>query len=417
MELLPGPVEPPNPPTDSLVNQQTRELVVLNSIFQIISSTGNLSDTLEQVLDFVLSIVNSSVGWVCLHDQDGGCTSFTGYKGLCFTNANGMATPCLVHCVCDRVRKTKEVVVMNALTKGCPLLLVEGEPDRQIVGHVSIPLTTKARLVGQLNIAFDHPRQISDNDIELLRTIGPQLAVTIENARLWDDIQNKELMLKKLLNNVVTAQEEERRRISRELHDEMGQNLTSLLIGLRVLENSEACGVKEDLIGGMAKTVSGMLSSIHDLTLELRPPMLDDLGLIPALTHYIMECPARLGLEVDYEVVGSSDRHLSHEAEIMVYRIVQESLTNVARHSKATRASILLNKGGTSFTVIIEDNGLGFDVKEAKGKVQNQQPKRLGLFGMEERAALVGGTLTIETSPGAGTSVYIEIPWESEPDE
>ena len=415
MDVIPDPANNLTSPSEILVNQQKRELVVLNSIFQIISSTSKLTDTLEKVLDFVLSMVNSSVGWVCLHDQDGGCTSFTGYKGLCFSDGDGMPAPCLVHCVCDRVRKTKEIVMMNTLARGCPLLLIEGEPDRKIVGHISVPLMTKSRLVGQLNIAFDQPQQISTDDVELLRTIGPQLAVAIENARLWDEIQSKEMMLKKLLNNVVSAQEEERRRISRELHDEMGQNLTSLLIGLQVLEHTQACSMKEDLIGGMEKTVSGMLTSIHDLTLELRPPMLDDLGLIPAITHYIMDCPTRLGIQVDYEVMGSNGRRLSHEAEIMIYRIVQESLTNVARHSNASKASVILNQGSECFTVIIEDNGVGFDVKEIKGNGKKRQPQRLGLFGMEERAALVGGTLTIESAPGSGTSVYIEIPWESVP--
>lgn len=416
MDSMPCPANSPEPVSDARMNQQKRELVVLNSIFQIIASSSKLSDTLEKVLDFVLSMVNSSVGWVCLHDQDGVCASFTGYKGLCFSTHSGSGpTPCLAHCVCDRVRQTKEVVMINSLAKGCPLLLVEGEPDRQIVGHVSIPLTTKSRLVGQLNVAFDSDKQIHPDDLELLKAIGPQLAVAIENARLWDEIQNKERMLKKLLNNVVSAQEEERRRISRELHDEMGQNLTSLLIGLRVLENTEACCMKEELIGGMSKTVSEMISSIHDLALELRPPTLDDLGLVPALVRYIQDCPERLGISVDHEVLGTNGRHLSHEAEIAAYRMVQEALTNVARHSHASKASVILNQGGPSLSIIIEDNGDGFDLKEFKGK--KGQTKRLGLFGMQERAALVGGSVTVESSPGAGTSVYIEIPWEASPND
>lgn len=401
-----------NPSADDPLIQQQRELEIMKSIFQIIGGPSGLSDTLERALEFVLSMVDSSVGWVCLHDQEGGCSSFVGHQGLCFTNESGEPTPCLVHCVCDRVRKTREIVVMNKLARGCPLLLVEGEPERQIVGHVSVPLIAKSRLVGQLNIAFNNPHQVNKNDIELLRTIAPQLAVVIENARLWEEVQNKEQVLKKLLNSVVTAQEEERRRISRELHDEMGQNLSSLLIGLSVLEKTEACSKKDDIIGGMTKTVSGMITSIHDLALELRPTTLDDLGLIPALTQYIMECPARLGIPVDYEIVGSNGKRLAREAEITVYRIVQESLTNVARHSKASKANVILNQGNKSFTVIIEDNGVGFDIKEMKDR--NRKLKRLGLYGMEERAALVGGTFTVESTPGSGTSIYVEIPWEPE---
>lgn len=406
-------IENNSSPTELPQDPQNRELMILNSVLEIISSTNRLSETLEQALGFVLSTVNADVGWVCLHNSDGGCYSFVGQQGLCFSNTTGKPTPCLVNCVCDRVRRTKEVVIINRLSPGCPLVKVAGEPDRKITGHVSIPMMTKSRLVGQLNIAFTHAGKIPPADIDLLRRIAPPLAVAIENALLWEELQNKEQMLKKLLINVVTAQEEERRRISRELHDEMGQNLSSLLIGLSLLEKSSECSGRENLLGSMTTTVSGMISSIHDLALELRPTALDDLGLISALTQYISECPTRLGIQVDYEIIGSSEKRLSREAEIMVYRIVQESLTNVARHAKASKASILLNKGEKSLTIIIEDNGVGFDLQEVR--LRNKKMKRLGLYGMEERAALVGGVLTIESTPGNGTSIYVEIPWEVEP--
>lgn len=397
-------------PAEQPANQHLRELEILNSIFQIMSSANSLAETLEKALEFVLTMIDSTVGWVCLHDQDENCFSFVGYKGLCFSNAN--ASPCLISCVCDRVRKTKEVVIVNKLTKGCPLLLIknENQPEELIVGHVSVPLVTNSRLVGQLNIAFNDPQHIRQGDIDLLRTVAPHLAVLIENVRLWEELQNKEIRLKKLLNSVVNAQEEERQRISRELHDEMGQNLTSLLIGLRILENSDTCSEKENIIGGMTRTVTGMITSIHDLALELRPTSLDDLGLIPALTQFFSECPDRIGIDVDYQVVGESNRQLSHEAEITVYRILQESLTNVARHAKASKANVILNLGGDSFIAIIEDNGIGFDPKTVNR--DQTKVKHIGLYGMEERAALVGGTFIVESTLGSGTSIFVEIPWD-----
>jgi len=310
------------------------------------------------------------------------------------------------------VRKTREIVIVSQLTKGCPLLLIKNEdqPEELIVGHVSVPLVANTRLVGQLNIAFNDPQHIRQADIDLLRTVAPHLGVVIENARLWEELHKKETRLKKLLNSVVNAQEEERQRISRELHDEMGQNLTSLLIGLRILEHADNCSEKETVISGMSRTVTGMISSIHDLALELRPASLDDLGLIPALTQYFSECADRIGIEVDYQVVGESEHRLSHEADITVYRIVQESLTNVARHSKASKANVILNLGGKSFMVIIEDNGIGFNPQTV-----NADPamvKHIGLYGMEERAALVGGNFIVESTPGAGTSIFVEIPWD-----
>ncbi len=393
---------------DLMVLRQRRELAILNAIFEVISSTNDLQETLEKALDFILSFIDSAVGWVCLLEQEGTCSAFVGYKGLCFADSDGGPTPCLAHCVCDRVRKTKDVVIVTKLNKGCPLRSLDEEEVQQIVGHVSVPLSVKGRIVGQLNVAFKDPDQVDHDDIELLRTVGPQLAVAIENARLWRELQHKEKMRSELLKKVVTAQEEERRRISRELHDEMGQNLTSMLIGLKVLWNSRQDEQSVEVINNLCKTVSGMLSSIHDLALELRPTVLDDLGLEAALAQFFKESQARLGVTVDFEVIGMDHHRLSHEVETTLYRIAQESITNVARHSKAQNASVVLRLGEKSIVLIVEDNGTGFDPWEVRQ--EQGHPKRLGLYGMEERAALVGGTLTVESKPGMGTTVYVEVP-------
>jgi len=395
---------------DAAVLQQRRELAILNAIFEVISSTNDLKETLEKALDFILSFIGSAVGWVCLLEQEGSCSAFVGYKGLCFSNDEGGPAPCLAHCVCDRVRKTKEAVVVTRLNQECPLRLLDENGEQRVTGHVSVPLAAKGRIVGQLNVAFNDPNQVDRNDIELLRTVGPQLAVAIENARLWGELQRKEKMRAELLKKVVSAQEEERRRISRELHDEMGQNLTSMLIGLKILWNSNKDDQSAEVINGLCKTVSGMLASIHDLALELRPAVLDDLGLEAALAQLLKDSRARLGIPVDFEVIGSNARRLPREVETTLYRIAQESLTNVARHAKAQKASVMLRRGEKSIVLIVEDNGAGFDPREVRQVPDS--PQRLGLYGMEERAALVGGTFTVESNPGMGTTIYVEVPLE-----
>jgi signal transduction histidine kinase len=397
---------------DRMVLQQKRELAILNAIFEVISSTNDLKETLEKALDFILSFIDSAVGWVCLLEQEGACSAFVGYKGLCFSNGDGGPTPCLAHCVCDRVRKTKDVVVVTRLNPGCPLRSLDESGIEQVAGHVSVPLTAKGRIVGQLNVAFSEADQVDKHDIELLRTIGPQLAVAIENARLWGELQHKEKMRAELLRKVVSAQEEERRRISRELHDEMGQSLSSLLIGLKFLWNAKKDEQSSGVIENLCRTVSEMLESIHDLALELRPTALDDLGLEAALAQYFKECPARLGVKVDFEAISMNGRRLPRELETTFYRIAQESLTNVARHAKAENASVVLRASETSIVLIVEDDGTGFDPWAAR---QGQEhPRRLGLYGMEERAALVGATLTVESAPGQGTTIYVEAPLDAE---
>lgn len=392
------------------LRQQKRELAILTAIFQTISNSTTLKDTLEKALDIVLTALDSSIGWVCLLWDDGTCEAFVGQQGLCMPAGDNVEkkTPCLVRCVCSRVRRTSDIVVMDKLTLGCPLLVLENGQTKPIVGHVSLPLTAKSRIVGQLNVAFNDRKQVDQMDLDLLRTIGPQLGVVVENARLWEEVQNKEHLRKELLKKVVSAQEEERRQLSRELHDELGQEMTSLLVRLQVLENLGPGEAASELVAGMKKTVMELLTLTHDMALELRPPSLDDIGLVAALAQYTKSVPGYLGIKVDFEAVGCERCRLPREVETTLYRIIQESLTNVARHSGASQASVLLEKKNGAITAIIEDNGVGFDLRDVR--TAQSRKSHLGLYGMEERAALVGGTFTIESKPGAGTTIYVEIP-------
>ncbi len=394
--------------------QQNQQLAILNAIIQTVSSTYNLHETLEAALEKILAVVNAPTGWICLLGDDNSCSAFVGYRGLCFTNAVGEPTPCLAMCVCSRVRQTEDVVLIRQLAPGCPLLAVDQNNEVvKITGHISVPLMTKARIVGQLNISFSEPRQADQIDIDLLKAIAPQLAVAIENARLWEAVQEKEALQKELLKRLVAAQEEERKRISRELHDEFGQEMTSMLVRLQVLEKMEREAQAGEMIDGLKTSVSQLLVSIHDLALELRPTTLDDLGLVPALTQYVKTCPANLGITVEFQELGISGQRLPREVETTLYRIIQEALTNVARHAKVNKASILLRRNERSITAIIEDNGVGFEREHSNGREGKRQ--RLGIYGMEERVALIGGSLTIESKPGSGTTIYIEIPVEENP--
>ncbi len=381
---------PPGEITQKLCQQQQRELEIIKAIIQTVSGSHSLQATLESALEIVLSVVNSSIGWICLLDEMNACSAFVGFKGICFDHNGGVSTPCLEKCVCGRVRRTGDVVMIRNLSEECPLCKDAQSLSQKIVGHVSVPLFANSRIVGQLNVAFSDQDQAEQIDIELLRTISPQLAVAVENARLWDEVQKKEILRKELLKRVVTAQEEERRRISRELHDEMGQELTSLLIRLQVLEKADDSAKSSEIINGLKQTTSQMLTSIHDLALELRPTVLDDLGLVPALEQYCKSCPGYLGIEVDFSTIGMNDFRLPREIETTLYRIIQESLTNVARHSGAKGASVLIKLNEANIVTIIGDSGVGFEPKENHlGSARNNH---LGIYGMQERVSLVGGS-------------------------
>jgi signal transduction histidine kinase len=214
----------------------------------------------------------------------------------------------------------------------------------------------------------------------------------------------REQLRTQLLAKVITAQEDERRRISRELHDETGQALTSLMVRLQMLNQQCPLPELKPQMDDLRDVLVETLNNIHNLSKELRPSALDDLGLQAAIQRYVQDYNQRFPIRVDFLVVGLDDDRLSSIVETAVYRIVQESLTNIARHAQAQNASVLLEKRDFCIRAIIEDDGIGFDSHQAA------QSNRLGLYGMTERAQLLDGNLTIESTPGQGTTVFVEVP-------
>lgn len=224
------------------------------------------------------------------------------------------------------------------------------------------------------------------------------------------ELKAKEEMRLELLRRVITAQEEERRRISRELHDETGQYLTSLMLGLKTIEDAQSTEVTRKTAIALREISEQAFDAVHSLSLELRPGLLDDVGLVAALTRHASEYQRRTGIEVKLSAAAMDDGRLrlSPDIELTLYRIVQEALTNVARHSGAAQARVLLYRDAHSVTAIVEDDGRGFDM--AGFARSESRHGRLGLFGMEERASLIGGRLVVESAPGLGTTVLVRVP-------
>ncbi len=207
-----------------------------------------------------------------------------------------------------------------------------------------------------------------------------------------------------LARRLVEVQEAERRAVARELHDEAGQMMTALKLKLSLLRRDERFPADlQDELAGLQTTVDEIMLGLHQLAMNLRPPSLDRYGLVPALEQYIAAFRRQREMRVEFFVEGLDQQRLPDHVATAVYRIVQEALTNIARHAQANQAGIVLSARGGRLNLVVEDDGQGFDVAAAF------QTARLGLLGMRERVEMLGGTLDIESGPG-GTRLFVDVP-------
>jgi PAS domain S-box-containing protein len=213
----------------------------------------------------------------------------------------------------------------------------------------------------------------------------------------------------RLLDQVISAQEEERGRIARELHDGAGQSLMALLVGLHAIETASGSDSAQELAKTYRAIAAQALDEVRRLAVGLRPSVLDDLGLAPAIERYVTQYTQAYGIPVDVHITGLEDARLPTTVETTLYRIIQEALTNVAKHAGASIVSVLIERQSTGVHAIIEDDGCGFDVQTALHVPA--AAKHFGLHSMRERATLLNGTIAIESTPdGGGTTVYVTIP-------
>jgi len=225
---------------------------------------------------------------------------------------------------------------------------------------------------------------------------------------LFDEACQMQENLRNLSRRVLRVQEEERKRISRELHDEVGQALTAINVHLAVLDKSD--GLPEDQlrnkISDARRLLEETMETVHGFSRELRPATLDDLGLLPALRGYVRAFAERTSVRTCFSGCRGLEK-MGSEQKVVVYRVAQESLTNVAKHAQATRVQIKLRNLKHGVVMEIRDNGKSFSVEEQLGRPRQ---KRLGLLGIQERVRLVNGDFAIQSKPGKGTTVRVQIP-------
>jgi PAS domain S-box-containing protein len=270
-------------------------------------------------------------------------------------------------------------------------------------GYLCISLFPKGETQGMIFLADGKRDAFRDDQIAFYKTLGQQIGVAIQNARLFGEVRQSHAEMKALSLRLVHVQEEELRHVGRELHDEIGQLLTGLGLTLEMaLQTTEVSASSLMKAKTLADTITGL---VRELSRRLRPSMLDDLGLFPTLPWLFERFSSHMGIQVIFEHMIAHKKRFDREIETAVYRIIQEALTNVARHAKTDRATVRLWSSDSALGVQIEDDGIGFDAPSV-GNVN-------GLNGMRERAMLLGGRFVIDTCVGGGTRLTAEFPMKT----
>jgi signal transduction histidine kinase len=292
-------------------------------------------------------------------------------------------------------------VLERARSERVDTVVEDAEIDQNVARRLGVtsalyvPLVVHRRPIGVV-IAHDRdgadPR-FSDEDLRVAEVLASRAAIAVDLA---------ERVSRDAVRRVVEAQEQERARLARELHDETGQALTSILLELKALEDVVIGDDGRARAEALRELVVKTLQDVRRLAVELRPAALDDFGLVPALERLVDSVRDTADVEVQLET-GLGEERLASDLETTLYRFVQEGLTNVLKHAGARRVSILLVRKDGSVSAVIEDDGRGFAVDDVR-------PDALGLAGMRERAALLGGRFAIESAPGRGTTVAVEVP-------
>jgi signal transduction histidine kinase len=385
--------------------------MALSRVSAALSGLHELDAILKIGLDNVLNILNGAVGGIMLLDELSQTLFYRVYHGLSDKYAEEMRLK-IGEGIAGKVAQSGRAVLLEDITS---------EPDAartDLIGleglkaFISVPLRAKDNVLGVMNVASRVSHCFTKEDVHLLHSIGDQLGTAIEQAILQERLRKARERLRKLARQNLVAEEEERRRIARELHDETSQSLSGIALQLEALAEMAAKSGNQDaqFIAGLKK-VQSLTVQVHKevsrVISNLHPTVLDTLGLVAAVRQHAKNSLQPLNINVTIDVKGT-ERRFPPDVEAALFRVIQGSIGNIVEHSKAKNASIVLVYQPDEFSLSISDDGQGFNVSrltdvEASGRGR-------GLFSMRERIGSLGGTSGVESKVGAGTTVWAKIP-------
>lgn len=386
-------------------------LLALSQISGAVCGLWDLEAILRIALDNVLDIVSGGTGGILLLDEKSGTLQYRVQRGLSAKYTDEVSVK-VGEGIAGRVVQTGEPMLLEDISKDPrsahpDLISAEG-----LKAFISIPLKSKGNVVGVMNVASHSAGRFGSDDLTLLCSISDYLGTAIEQASLYGRLAKARERYQALLRHSLTAQEEERKRIARELHDETSQALTTLSLNLQaIIEMTEMKGINDpELLNRLKTTHSYTIhagNEIVKLMKELRPTLLDELGLPSAIHRYAKDNLQSQGINVSAEFNGMDER-LEPEVEVTLFRIAQGAIGNILEHSGAKNAFIKLDCSTGQCELNITDDGKGFDVNKLTRV--DSRGRGAGLFTMMERAGMVGGSCQAESRPGRGTEIVVKIP-------
>ncbi len=388
--------------TDSeTLRQRNHELSILNIIAQSLNREVDLTRTVQSALQHVADLLDMETGWIFLMDDTGDQTYLAASQNLpsgLATDSNRMQGSC--YCL-DTYRTGDMAGAANVNVIECTRLrgLVKAGHDAETDGlryHASIPLYARGKKLGVLNVASRDWRQLSPDDLRLLYTVGDLLSMALERSRLF-------------AHSTEIGAIEERNRLAREMHDTVAQGLTAITLRLETIDALLEASAETDRIQLMVQQTLELtrdnLTEVRRSVLDLRAAPLEGRTLAEALNELTTVSSENWCISVQFDAHNAS-HPLPRRLESGLYRIAQEALTNIHHHAQAQHVQVRLTTMPERIQLVVEDDGQGFDTS------QNITQGHYGLIGMNERVRLLGGRLQISSTPGAGTRLEVEIPFE-----
>jgi signal transduction histidine kinase len=390
---------------------QPSEVLVLSRISAALSGLWDLDAILGVGLDSALDIMNGTIGEILLIDERTQQLSRLVHRGLSKEFLENIRTS-LGEGITGSVAQSGKAVLLEDISSDPRLAYRELVMAEGLKAFICVPLRARDKVLGVLNVASHMPRKFTTNDMHLLYAIGDQLGIAIEHAMLYERLRKARERLRHLARQNLVAEEDERRRIARELHDETSQSLSGIALQLQALIEMSAISGKEDaeFVAGLKK-VQSLTVQVHNevsrLISNLHPALLDTLGLVPAVRQHAETRLQPLEIKVSVETRGTEMR-FPPDVEAALFRFIQGAIGNIAQHSRAKNASIVLEYKPEEFLMSVSDDGQGFDVSEITDVEASGRGR--GLFSMRERIGFLGGTSGIESEIGKGTTVWARVP-------